>query len=492
MSCRNTKKPTKAKWLLGEDYPTAVDIESKGFRPRMTWRMSDKIKRWSITWRDSTPTNPIVSLGINGDLGSAIMMSHGMTLLALTSTPDERWENALAALLAVHPIWASEGEDDYIAVVLDAKFCHIELCARAQDKGLQFPNGYADDKEDVVYAYTTVEAAMEQVNKERLQAASKPNKRARTKKSDAVGGALEIADETTAMGESSRPKRKNTAGGGEREASRAKKSDGKLSFAAAILQANNLTSKTKPSEVEAMYKSLEEGLGQCFPYGQDPLPCKILAHRIHLAPDSLKYCVYFEKWKDQVQLEAKALGTIQGKPELYCIPLKRAPVKGGGPNQEGQEIILEYMPPKDMEWAIDGVSMPWYQADMHWYIVGGQHTYQACVSIAAKEVPGSAQHKFYSEFDVIPVYSRDLDMLIKVSNALNIQVKDKVVTENFRSQLGYARAKWIEKGRLRPKKGGAKHDPAFKVIFLKHITPPFQNFENQCHCILYWRIADIH
>ena len=54
-------------------------------------------------------------------------------------------------------------------------------------------------------------------------------------------------------------------------------------------------------------------------------------------------------------------------------------------------------------------------------------------------------------------------MLIKVSNALNIQVKEKVVTENFRSQLKNARAKWIEKGRPRPKKGGAKHDQKFKV-----------------------------
>ena len=431
MSCRNTKNPTKAKWLLGEDYPIAVEIESKGCRPRMTWRMCDKIKRWGITSRDSTPTNPAVSLGINGDLGSAIMMSYGMTLLALTSTPDERWENALAALLVVHPIRAGEGEDDYIAFVLDAKFCHMELCAGAQDKDLQFPNDYADDVEDVVYAYTTMEAAMEQVNKERLQAASKPNKQARTKKSDVASGALEIADETAATRESSRPKRKSTSGGGEQEASRAKKSNGKLSFTAAILQANNLTSKTKLSEVEAMYKSLEEGLGQCFLYGQDPLPCRIPAHRIHLAPDSLKYRVYVERQKDQVQLEAEALGTIRRKPELYYIPLKRAPVKGGDPNQEGQEIIIEYMPQKVMEWAIDGVNMPWYQADVHWYTVGGQHTYQTCVSIVAKEVLGSARYKFYTEFDVIPVYSRDPDMLIKVSNALNIQVKDKVVTENF-------------------------------------------------------------
>ena len=110
----------------------------------------------------------------------------------------------------------------------------------------------------------------------------------------------------------------------------------------------------------------------------------------------------------------------------------------------------------------------------------------------AKEVPGSARHKFYTEFDVVPVNSSNPDMLIKVSNALNIQVKDKVVTENFRSQLENARAKWIEQGRLRPKKGDTKHDPAFKVTLLKHITPPFQNFENQCHCMLYQRTADIH
>ena len=115
--------------------------------------------------------------------------------------------------------------------------------------------------------------------------------------------------------------------------------------------------------------------------------------------------------------------------------------------------------------------MPWYQANVHWYIVGGRHPYQACVSIAAKEVPGSARHKFYTKFDVFLVYSRDSNMLIKVSNALNIQIKDKVVTKNFRLQLKNVRAKWIKKGRLCPKKASAKHDPAFKVICLNHFTP---------------------
>ena len=95
------------------------------------------------------------------------------------------------------------------------------------------------------------------------------------------------------------------------------------------------------------------------------------------------------------------------------------------------------------------------------------------MSIAKKEEPGSARHKFYTEFDVVPVYSRDPDMLIKVSNALNIQVRDKVVQENFWSQLKNARAKWIEKGRPCSKLGGAKHDPKFKVRATEplHSTP---------------------
>ena len=69
--------------------------------------------------------------GYQWHLGSAIMMSHGMTLLALTMVNDEMWPNAHAALVVVHPIWPGEEEDDYIVVVLEATLCHMELCADA-------------------------------------------------------------------------------------------------------------------------------------------------------------------------------------------------------------------------------------------------------------------------------------------------------------------------------------------------------------------------
>ena len=97
-----------------------------------------------------------------------------------------------------------------------------------------------------------------------------------------------------------------------------------------------------------MYKSLEDGLGQCFLYSQDPLPCRILADKIHLAPDSLKFRVFMEKRKEQVQLEREALGMIRRKPELYCVLLKQAPIPGGGPEDKGEGLILQAMPAKDM------------------------------------------------------------------------------------------------------------------------------------------------
>ena len=82
------------------------------------------------------PTNPDVSLGINGNVGTAIMMSHSMTLLAMSEVTDELFPFALVALLAVHPIRPGDGNGDYITVVLDATMCHMELCANAQERGL--------------------------------------------------------------------------------------------------------------------------------------------------------------------------------------------------------------------------------------------------------------------------------------------------------------------------------------------------------------------
>ena len=113
----------------------------------------------------------------------------------------------------------------------------------------------------------------------------------------------ETPDVTAVIGKSSHRKMKSSSTREEHEAFRKKNLTKKISLAATILQANNLLSKTKPTDIVAMYKSLKEGLDQCFQCGQDLLPSKIPAENIHLALDSLKYYVYVEKQKEQVQLE---------------------------------------------------------------------------------------------------------------------------------------------------------------------------------------------
>ena len=83
---------------------------------------------------------------------------------------DNDWSDIVAALLVVHPIQADEEEDDYIAVVLNAKLRHHKMCANALDKGVEFANGFADDEEDVLLTFMTIEAVRDQMNKKQAEA----------------------------------------------------------------------------------------------------------------------------------------------------------------------------------------------------------------------------------------------------------------------------------------------------------------------------------
>ena len=76
-----------------------------------------------------------------------------------------------------------------------------------------------------------------------------------------------------------------------------------------------------------------------------------------------------------------------------------------------------------MQWATDGVAIPWYQAMRTSTLLEGS-TRTKCASPSLLRKSLDQQGTNFTEFDVVPVYSQDPDMLIKVSNALNIQVKD--------------------------------------------------------------------
>ena len=84
----------------------------------------------------------------------------------------------------------------------------------------------------------------------------------------------------------------------------------------------------------------------------------------------------------------------------------------------------------------------------HGYIIGGPRKYKACCELGEKEPVDLKAQEYYLMHNIIPVFAKDADTLIKVSNALYIEVKDKVVEANYQSYLEWMRAKWIEEGKI--------------------------------------------
>jgi len=96
---------------------------------------------------------------------------------------------------------------------------------------------------------------------------------------------------------------------------------------------------------------------------------------------------------------------------------------------------------------VGGHSVPWWKApNVHWYIIGGQHTVTACRELAKQYPEGHLEKVDLLEFEVIPVFSRDPATLIRVSNALNLNIAEKVAKENFRSCMEMERAAWVKAG----------------------------------------------
>jgi hypothetical protein len=105
----------------------------------------------------------------------------------------------------------------------------------------------------------------------------------------------------------------------------------------------------------------------------------------------------------------------------------------------------------------DGKEIPWYQGkNVHWYIIGGQHTVESFHKIASGEPVGSAQREELLKLEIIPVFNKDPAMLTRVSTALNLNITDRVVKEVYRQNVELGRAKWIEGGSPMPHRGGGK------------------------------------
>jgi hypothetical protein len=465
-----TAKPNGLRWLCDKVVEPEGTIRARGFTPRVTFLADAKISEWGITWRD-TPT----SLGFVTKIGQK-QMAGGPRFEIIGARECEDKDNVCLVFASV-PV--AEGTPvDCFAVVLPAKKCMDSLCSKEVQEAAPWGRGEnttvkSDDILDVI------DTLGDKVMEEKTKSAVKPSPKKRGGRKSAVeagtGTVTPETGETQATGESSRKKKGKAAaaeGEGGRQKRGGKKEEKKQTVAEALMLANNLTSKTKDTDVLAMYQTLEEGLGHCFPNGQRALPCQIPYNRIHIAPDEFKYRAIFRKRQDQISLFYKGLGAIRKKPELYCLPMSGDPrVKDpvtGEIKLKGLEGLLRPMPALNVKFSLrqdDGTDklVPWYEDEgIHWYIIGGQHTFEACRELGEKEPQDSPMRQYYLNHDIIPVYADNKDTLIKVSNALNIEVKDKVAEVSFRSQLEKMRAKWIERGRIDKKDDYS----AWKVIHI--------------------------
>jgi hypothetical protein len=110
-----------------------------------------KILKWGITW-NQIEACILATLGIIGK-ALILMVSTGFFLLNLQIAKVPTWPEAIAALFAVHPVTKVDGEDDHIAVILNAKLCHHSCCAETNDKGMQFADGFVEAVEDVLFVF---------------------------------------------------------------------------------------------------------------------------------------------------------------------------------------------------------------------------------------------------------------------------------------------------------------------------------------------------
>jgi hypothetical protein len=114
----------------------------------------------------------------------------------------------------------------------------------------------------------------------------------------------------------------SSARGGEAESSTPRKSKAKakeaddvvLDIDEALRRGNKLSTKTRPQDIDKIYRALEIGLADCFPYKKIRIPGAFHSDRLHIAPDSMKYRRILKSRLEQVTSLNRPLSIV-----LVCI-----------------------------------------------------------------------------------------------------------------------------------------------------------------------------
>jgi hypothetical protein len=210
-----------------------------------------------------------IEIGCSIFMKGVMLPSHGNVLEVLAMGSD------VDVLICLHPLRGAEGDGqpDYITVHLLWDRCSEVICGdKANGVGMIFDNGeFPGSKEEMMGCWAQMTSAILARNAE-----------IGTKKGKAV------------KKKASAP---SSAGGGEAESSAPMKSKAKakevddvvLDIDEAFKHRDKLSTKTRPQDIDKIYRALEIGLADCFPYKKNKIPGAFHSDRLHIAPNSMKY-----------------------------------------------------------------------------------------------------------------------------------------------------------------------------------------------------------
>jgi hypothetical protein len=209
-----------------------------------------------------------------------MLPGHGNVLEVLGMDPD------VDVLICLLLLGGAEGDaqPDYIAVCLPRNKCSEVICGeKANGVGMVFDEGeFPESEEELMGCWAQMTSAILARN---AKIGAKKNKATRKKASIP-----------------------SSAGGGETESSAPRKSKAKakesddviLDIDEALKRGDKLSMKTRLQDIDKIYRALEIGLADCFPYKKSRIPGSFRSERLHIALDSMKYRMILKSRLEQV------------------------------------------------------------------------------------------------------------------------------------------------------------------------------------------------
>jgi hypothetical protein len=246
--------------LLG-DLISNSTVTTDGVHPRAMWQGNLNIAKWSLTWREMD--DGYIEIRCSIFMKGVMLHGHGNVLEVQAMGSD------VDVLICLHPLGGTEadGQPDYIDVRLPWDRCSEVICGnKANGVGMVFDDGeFLESEEEMMGCWA-------QMTSTRLTR-------------DAEIGVKKKASVPSSVG------------GGEPESSAPRKSKAKakeaddvvLDIDEALRRGDKLSTKTRPQDIDKIYRALEIGLADCFLYKKNRIPGAFHSDRLHIAPDSMKY-----------------------------------------------------------------------------------------------------------------------------------------------------------------------------------------------------------